>query len=80
MEKIKETHLPLFVSTSLQINSTYRFNDGDYHSSKLFYCFYIALVDYGILLWYVESGLYHTNTISFFSIVEQDYNIVNVVT
>ena len=35
------------------------------------------LVHYGTPLWYVESGVYHTNTRSFFSIVEKDFNIVN---
>ena len=31
------------------------------------------------LEWYIENGIYHTNTRSFFLLVKQHYNIVNKV-
>ena len=45
------------------------------------YCvaFHSALVHCGTPSWYVENKCYHTNTRWLFSIVEQDYNIVNKV-
>ena len=41
--------------------------------------FHSALVQCGTPSWYVEYGVYHTNTRSFFTLDEQDYNIVNEV-
>ena len=47
---------------------------------KQFILFHSALIHCRTPSWYVESGVYYTNTRLFFSIVEQDYNIVNKVT
>ena len=40
-----------------------------------FIMFHGALIHCGTPSWYIDKEIYHTNTISCFSIVEQDYNI-----
>ena len=45
-----------------------------------FIVFHSTLIQGEYFSLYVESGRYHTNTRSFFSIVEQDYNTVNEIT
>ena len=42
-----------------------------------FILFHCALVHCGSLSWFIESGCYHPNTRSFFTIVENSYNVVN---
>ena len=45
--------------------------------ANCFIVFHIMLVYYETPYWYIDKGIYHTNTRSFFSIIEQDYNIVS---
>ena len=44
---------------------------------NVFIVLHSALIHCGTSSWCVESGYYHTNTKSFFSIVENDYIIVD---
>ena len=45
---------------------------------KIFFIpFHCVLVHCGSLSWFIENGSYHPNTRSFFTIVENGYNVVN---
>ena len=45
--------------------------------TNYFILFHCALVHCGSPSWFIESGSYHPNTQSFFTIVENSYHVVN---
>ena len=45
-----------------------------------FIMFHSAIVHYATQVWYIGKCIYHTNTISFFSIVAKDYHFVSELT
>ena len=52
-------------------------NDRHYHSNIFFILLHCALAHCGSPSWYIESGAYHLNTRSFFTIVENKYHVEN---
>ena len=48
--------------------------------ANCFIVFHIVFAYCETPYWYIDKGINHTNTRSFFSIVEQDYNIVSEIT